>query len=179
MVNRDIGKKEFDCNPFNLDMMYLKDCGECEHTTKKDVPPEVALAEERTKPGYHPPSGPWDSSLYQRDPLLLQSVKSVTDAFDAKEADDLLNVMRILGAFKAKEIDTMRKALRRSPDALGDWLDALSKSGEVARKAIINDPTFGSFALLSGAEQKTHGINEDEVEEEDDDDDDDDEDDEE
>jgi flavocytochrome c len=176
MVNRDIGKKEFDCNPFNLDMMYLKDCGECEHTTKKDVPPEVALAEERTKPGYHPPSGPWDASLYQRDPLLLQSVKSVTDAFDAKEADDLLNVMRILGTIKTKEIETIREALRRSPDALGDWLDVLAKSGEVARQAIINDPSFASFALLSKTEQKPGAQDGDDGDIDDDDDDDDDDD---
>ena len=178
MVNRDIGKKEFDCNPFNLDMMYLKDCGECEHTTKKDVPPEVALAEERTKPGYHPPSGPWDSSLYQRDPLLLQSVKSVTDAFDAKEADDLLNAMRILGAVNAKDIEGIRGAIRKSPDQLGDWLDILAKSGEVARKAIVNDPTYSSFSLLSKESEKENDSNVDEEEEEEEEEDDDDDDDE-
>eukprot|EP00618_Florenciella_parvula_P036072 CAMPEP_0119474524 /NCGR_PEP_ID=MMETSP1344-20130328/5743_1 /TAXON_ID=236787 /ORGANISM="Florenciella parvula, Strain CCMP2471" /LENGTH=583 /DNA_ID=CAMNT_0007507845 /DNA_START=43 /DNA_END=1794 /DNA_ORIENTATION=- len=29
MVNRDTGKPIHDCNPFALDLLYLKDCGEC------------------------------------------------------------------------------------------------------------------------------------------------------
>ena len=30
MVNADIGKPQIDCNPFKIDLMYLKDCGGCE-----------------------------------------------------------------------------------------------------------------------------------------------------
>jgi hypothetical protein len=31
MVNVDTGKSHYhDCSPFNLDLQYLKDCGECE-----------------------------------------------------------------------------------------------------------------------------------------------------
>ena len=38
LVNRDIGKKQFDCSPFKIDLMYLKDCGGCEVKPKNGVP---------------------------------------------------------------------------------------------------------------------------------------------
>ena len=72
MVNKDIGHKQFDCNPFHLDMEYLKDCGECE--VVKNDGTDTSKALEKAKSGYHPETGPWDSSLYQRDPLLLSSI---------------------------------------------------------------------------------------------------------
>ena len=38
LVNRDIGKKQFDCSPFKIDLMYLKDCGGCEVKPKNGIP---------------------------------------------------------------------------------------------------------------------------------------------
>mmetsp|Transcript_39813 Transcript_39813/g.54210 ORF Transcript_39813/g.54210 Transcript_39813/m.54210 type:complete len:249 (-) Transcript_39813:225-971(-) len=35
MVNLDTGKPAHDCTPFNLDLQYLKDCGECEPSQGK------------------------------------------------------------------------------------------------------------------------------------------------
>lgn len=35
MVNLDTGKPAHDCTPFNLDLQYLKDCGECEPSKGK------------------------------------------------------------------------------------------------------------------------------------------------
>jgi hypothetical protein len=138
MVNKDIGKKQFDCNPFKLDMEYLKDCGECE-VVKVKPGDAKSLAAEKAKSGYHATSGPWDSSLYQRDPLLLSSVTTVTDAWEAKDADDMLTAMKILGVVDKKKYETLKIKLREGPDARNDMLDMLADAVMVAKDAVLKD----------------------------------------
>ena len=138
MVNKDIGKKQFDCNPFKLDMEYLKDCGECE-VVKVKPGDAKSLAAEKAKSGYHATSGPWDSSLYQRDPLLLSSVTSVTDAWEAKDADDMLTAMKILGVVDKKKYEALKIKLREGPDARNDMLDMLADAVMVAKDAVLKD----------------------------------------
>jgi cytochrome b involved in lipid metabolism len=137
MVNKDIGHQQFDCNPFHLDMEYLKDCGECE-VVKNDGSATSLLAE-KAKSGYHPETGPWDSSLYQRDPLLLSSITSVTDAWEAKEADDMLTAMYTLGVIDKKKFQTIRERLRMGADERNNWLDTLTDAVTIAKKAIMKD----------------------------------------
>ena len=141
MVNKDIGHKQFDCNPFHLDMEYLKDCGECEVVKVTPGDAKSALAE-KAKSGYHADSGPWDSSLYQRDPLLLSSVTSVTDAWEAKDADDMLNAMQILGVVNKKEFQHLRKLLRNGADERNKWLDVFTDAVTVAKDAIMKDSSY-------------------------------------
>ena len=83
IVNKDIGKPLFDCTPINLDMMYLKNCGECEVEKKgeKKVP-------EHMMSGYHPHSGPWDHHIYMRDPPLLSTVTKKGQLWSVKQALD-------------------------------------------------------------------------------------------
>jgi len=144
MVNKDIGKKLFDCNPFHLDLEYLKDCGECEVVKVKPGDAKAA-ALEKTKSGYHATSGPWDSSLYQRDPLLLSSVKSVTDAWEAKDADDMLSAMKIMGIVDKKVYADLRSQLRQGPDARNKWLDVLTDAVTVAKDAILKDASYNAM----------------------------------
>jgi flavocytochrome c len=137
MVNKDIGHKQFDCNPFHLDMEYLKDCGECE--VVKNDGTDASKALEKAKSGYHPETGPWDSSLYQRDPLLLSSITSVTDAWEAKDADDMLQAMKTLGIVDKKTFQQLRDRLRLGVDARNDMLDVLTDAMMVAKKAVMAD----------------------------------------
>ena len=98
-----------------------------------------SLAAEKAKSGYHATSGPWDSSLYQRDPLLLSSVTSVTDAWEAKDADDMLTAMKILGVVDKKKYEALKIKLREGPDARNDMLDMLADAGMVAKDAVLKD----------------------------------------
>ena len=91
IVNKDIGKPLFDCTPINLDMMYLKNCGECEVEKKgeKKVP-------EHMMSGYHPHSGPWDHHIYMRDPPLLSSVTKKGQLWSVKQALDNAELLATL-----------------------------------------------------------------------------------
>merc|ERR1712166_231276 len=148
MVNKDIGHKQFDCNPFHLDMEYLKDCGECEVVKVKPGDAKAA-ALEKAKSGYHATSGPWDSSLYQRDPLLLSSVTSVTDAWEAKDADDMLTAMKTLGVVNKKVYTILRERLRLGPDERNKWLDVLTDAVTVAKKSILADASGNDLNAAS------------------------------
>lgn len=75
MVNLDTGKKAHDCTPFTLDLLYLKDCGECEPSKKGDA---VGDAAEADKP-YTAES--FDARLYAKDDVQLMS--ELSEAMDA------------------------------------------------------------------------------------------------
>merc|ERR1711968_253613 len=75
IVNADIGKPQVSCNSFQIDLMYLKDCGECEVAPPPDADGSTNAFDETTKSGYHAPIGPWDAEIYRRDQVLLESVK--------------------------------------------------------------------------------------------------------
>jgi flavocytochrome c len=110
IVNRDIGKPLFDCTPIVLDMMYLKNCGECEVEPKgkKKVDP-------KTLSGYHPTSGPWDYEFYLPAPELLGSITKKSDLWKAKkvvEMSELLSTLKV-----AKNVTAVRAALLSGPQS--------------------------------------------------------------
>jgi len=81
MVNLDTGKNyQHDCTPFNLDLQYLKDCGECEgpgadkKAREMDIKGRggVSVASEREV---------FDARLYAKDVAQLEA-----EASEAKEA---------------------------------------------------------------------------------------------
>merc|ERR1711871_1846132 len=99
MVNRDIGKPEFNCDPFHLDLEYLQDCGECEwHPPKKDASGKLLYPKDdpTKKSGYHATSGPWDALLYSSEPSALIHAKDPTSITGAKDVINLANVVGTL-----------------------------------------------------------------------------------
>jgi len=133
MVNRDIGKPEFNCDPFHLDLEYLQDCGECEwHPPKKDADGNIKPEEDPTKKsGYHPTSGPWDALLYSADPAALINAKDATGVGDAKDALGLARAAATInewfGVFSEKEIRELSSAaaLATSPEEREDVIQRL------------------------------------------------------
>lgn len=113
MVNADIGKPQIDCNPFKIDLMYLKDCGGCE--VKPKGGDKGIVVDETKRSGYHPPTGPWDSEIYRRDPALLQSVTGETDAWETKDLVELVDAMDVMRrwfrVFKKKDIRRLKKEI--------------------------------------------------------------------
>jgi len=129
LVNVDLGKPQTDCTPFAIDMMYLKDCGECEVKKPKIENGKEVFAEGETKPsGYHEYLGPWDVEIYRRDPQLLFSVKDNTDAFETKdliEMYDAFDVMRKwFRTFTYAEMAALREKIRDASDR-GGVIDAI------------------------------------------------------
>jgi flavocytochrome c len=81
IVNVDLGKEQVECSAFGIDIMYLKDCGECEVKKPDDVA-EMELFTGGTG-GYDSYyAGPWDSDIYGRGDGLLNSVADSTDAWE-------------------------------------------------------------------------------------------------
>ncbi len=113
MVNADIGKPQIDCNPFKIDLMYLKDCGGCE--VKPKGGDKGIVVDETKRSGYHAPTGPWDAEIYRRDPALLQTVKGETDAWETKDLVELVDAMDVMRkwfrVFKKKEIKKLKKEI--------------------------------------------------------------------
>mmetsp|Transcript_39897 Transcript_39897/g.80476 ORF Transcript_39897/g.80476 Transcript_39897/m.80476 type:complete len:158 (+) Transcript_39897:455-928(+) len=85
MVNVDTGKAHFhDCSPFNLDLQYLKDCGECEGPgAPKAATPQGASASavDAAAPQV------FDGRLYAKDEAqLLSEMSEAMDALSGKMA---------------------------------------------------------------------------------------------
>eukprot|EP00944_MAST-04C_sp_MAST-4C-sp1_P004750 g4750.t1 len=134
MVNADIGKPQIDCNPFKIDLMYLKDCGGCE--VKPKGGDKGIVVDETKRSGYHPPTGPWDSEIYRRDPALLQSVTGETDAWETKDLVELVDAMDVMRrwfrVFKKKDIKKLKKEIHMQ-DKRKLWM---KKMDEIFRPAI-------------------------------------------
>jgi len=82
MVNRDTGKPIHDCNPFGLDLLYLKDCGECEPEKKKKAAEEGEITADT-----------FDARLYAKtDDHLMAEMQEAMDAMaqriDALESEN-------------------------------------------------------------------------------------------
>eukprot|EP00948_MAST-09A_sp_MAST-9A-sp1_P001915 g1915.t1 len=107
MVNRDIGKPEFDCNPFKIDLMYLKNCGECEHKS----PDPNKVIDPRTQSGYHEETGPWNPELYARDTYLLQTIESVTDEWRVLDLLERLDTAKVKGLISRKKYKRLMENL--------------------------------------------------------------------
>ena len=94
--------------------MYLKDCGGCEVKPKGD---KGVVVDETKRSGYHPPTGPWDSEIYRRDPALLQTVKGETDAWETKDLVELVDAMDVMRkwfrVFKKKELKKLKKEIHK------------------------------------------------------------------
>jgi cytochrome b involved in lipid metabolism len=91
IVNKDIGKPLHSCNALELDMMYLKNCGECEVEKKGEAPTDASA-----KSGYHPTTGPWDLDLWMQDQTMLEASKTKADLFKMKRAADLVDSLTML-----------------------------------------------------------------------------------
>ena len=95
IVNADLGKPQQECKAFAIDMMYLKDCGECE--VKK---PAAIAAETELKVGASTSGngdvgylGPWDEAIYRRGDGLLNTVEDATDAWETNDVADLVDAL--------------------------------------------------------------------------------------
>jgi hypothetical protein len=129
IVNVDLGKPQVECNAFQIDMMYLKDCGECE-PVKKTAEVEVNVFEGGSG-GYESfYAGPWDADIYGRGDGLLNSVKDETDADEAKDLAELVDAMDVMRkwfrTFSKKEIRGLQEAMRDGPDKRRQMQDEMS-----------------------------------------------------
>eukprot|EP00949_MAST-11_sp_MAST-11-sp1_P005326 g5326.t1 len=144
MVNRDIGKPEFNCDPFHLDLEYLQDCGECEwHPPKKDASGKLLDPKDdpTKKSGYHATSGPWDALLYSSEPSALIHAKDPTSITGAKDVINLANVVGTLhdwfGVFSGDVVADMKaKAATSTGIDLDDAIDTLESMLKPAVKAL-------------------------------------------
>ena len=92
--------------------------------------------DETKRSGYHPPTGPWDSEIYRRDPALLQSVTGETDAWETKDLVELVDAMDVMRrwfrVFKKKDIKKLKKEIHVQ-DKRKLWM---KKMDEIFRPAI-------------------------------------------
>jgi len=86
IINRDTGNEEFECTPIGLDMVYLKNCGDCQ--VKKKPEGDTAGAEEDED---EHAMLIWDRDLYLQG-ALSAGAQSATDQFSAKELEDMLQL---------------------------------------------------------------------------------------
>lgn len=139
MVNKDTGKPLFDCSPFHLDLLYLKDCGECEHTAKAEK------SNAHNNSGYHASTGSWDASLYATNPLLLQSVHNPTAVWEAKSLDNLLEALLTLNGwfdiFSRKELKAIREEIRSGQEAVEKWTRNLNQRLQPVLSQFVLDGT--------------------------------------
>ncbi|GMI49254.1 hypothetical protein TrCOL_g12838, partial [Triparma columacea] len=139
IVNADLGKEQQDCNAFLVDLMYLKDCGECE--VKKPTL-EVGVEGEVMDPNY---VGPWDAGIYGRGDNMLNSILTEGELWDARDLADLVDAMEVMKrwfrAFNKKEIKRMKEVLvkggkeeregmgKRLTEVVGKALEGMDKEG--------------------------------------------------
>ena len=71
--------------------------------------------------------------------VFLVFSASVTDAWEAKDADDMLQAMKTLGIVDKKTFQQLRDRLRLGVDARNDMLDVLTDAMMVAKKAVMAD----------------------------------------
>ena len=116
IVNGDLGKEQQECSAFQIDMMYLKDCGECE-PVKPTEETEINVFEGGQ--GSHDTfsNGPWDSDIYGRGDGLLNSVTDSTDAWETNDLADLVEAMDTLRkwfrTFSKKEVAGVREEMKK------------------------------------------------------------------
>ena len=178
IVNKDIGKPTMECNAFKIDMMYLKDCGECEIKPK---------AEDNS--GHHDYLGPWDRELYAADPRVLASAPTPSDVWEARDLSRLLDALETMAYFLDVEdeedydvgipgpaaIAMIRRQARTGPAARRRWLRKLVNGVLPAafapgfangRSSKVVERELAAFA--AGGEEGASPANEQEEEEDDD-----------
>jgi FAD-linked sulfhydryl oxidase len=82
IVNRDVGNPEFNCEPITLDMLYLKNCGDCQVKKPKEGDNPLKAEKEALV---------WDHGIF-RAGGLTSKVRGATDQFMASELEELLQV---------------------------------------------------------------------------------------
>ena len=90
IVNKDVGRPLFSCKLLDLDLMYLKNCGECEVVSKKKNAPKdlsalVASAQSS--------DGPWDAEMYIKHPNLLRTAKNPTQLSQVRRTAAALDTL--------------------------------------------------------------------------------------
>lgn len=134
IVNADLGKEQVDCMPFKVDMMYLKDCGECEITKKPGKEEEEEFLEtidsaQQSDVEY---LGPWEAEIYRRDPALFATVGGGTDAWETKDLVEVLEAMDVMRkwfrAFTKEELEIIRGKMMMGEDiSRGEIIDKLDR----------------------------------------------------
>ena len=139
IVNVDLGKEQVECTAFGIDMMYLKDCGECE-PVKKDVEVNVFEGGSGGYDSFY--AGPWDSDIYGRGDGLLNTVVDSNDAWETGDLAELVDSMDVLRkwfrVFSKKEVMGVREEMKKGKesrelvrkkvqDVLGGALEGMQK----------------------------------------------------
>eukprot|EP00941_MAST-03F_sp_MAST-3F-sp1_P006030 g6030.t1 len=109
IVNKDIGKPLFECTNMNLDMMYLRNCGECS-VERKDA--DGNKIDPSLLSGYHPHTGPWDLPLYVRDPKMLSSTTRTTNLWKNRQTAELIDILVDLKVISETEKSSMATKLQ-------------------------------------------------------------------
>ncbi|GMH65377.1 hypothetical protein TL16_g04186 [Triparma laevis f. inornata] len=155
IVNVDLGKPQQECRAFAIDMMYLKDCGECEVTKSLEVGAGGEVGSVLDSGGGVGVGsgvqylGPWDEKIYRRGDSLLNTVSTETDAWETNDVADLIDALDVMRkwwrVFDRKDIEGLREELRggskqrkalskRITRAMRDVMDAVD--GEVKAKVL-------------------------------------------
>jgi FAD-linked sulfhydryl oxidase len=129
IVNRDLGKPLFDCAPLALDLMYLKDCGECS-LKPEDIGDDGEAS--------HCDGGPWDAALYAAFPRLLQSTPTRTALIKAKQKASAIELLVRLKVIKTHQRDALESKLSgpRGDALLKKVRAALSTAKAALKKAL-------------------------------------------
>mmetsp|Transcript_8564 Transcript_8564/g.15545 ORF Transcript_8564/g.15545 Transcript_8564/m.15545 type:complete len:879 (-) Transcript_8564:91-2727(-) len=141
IVNVDLGKPQQECKAFAIDMMYLKDCGECEVTKPLEVSAGGDVLEEKEGGGGGGVQylGPWDEKIYRRGDSLLNTVSTENDAWETNDVADLVEALDVMRkwwrVFDKRDIEGLREEL-------------LQGSGE--RKALSKRITRGLRDVMDG-----------------------------
>jgi len=97
--NQELGKPQFDCNPFKLDLIYLKDCGECKLDPK-------------TGEIYGGTGGIWNAELWAKDPADYRDIKSQAEMWKKEELEELLTKATDYNILPAKKVKKIREAIQ-------------------------------------------------------------------
>ena len=102
------------------------------------------FAEGEAKPsGYHEYLGPWDAEIYRRDPLLLQSVKDNTDAWETKDLVEMYAAFDVMKkwfrTFSNKEMEDLKDKIRDTHgQGRGDIINSIDSLLRPAMQTVKN-----------------------------------------
>lgn len=113
IVNKQTGKPTFDCDPLQLDLMYLRDCTECK---EKSEPGEV-----------HKKAVAWSASLYAKDPAEFQALGgNQQEVYEASELNNLLEMAMQYNILSKKKHDQMKRKAEEGEKAAAEVVSTLT-----------------------------------------------------
>jgi hypothetical protein len=127
IINRDTGNEEFECTPIGLDMVYLKNCGDCQVKKKPeagDAAGEAGEAEEEEHAMLV-----WDRELYVNG-ALSAGVQSATDQFSANELEEMLQVAIQFHILSAEDAQAVRARVAAGESSFDQEIGVLEPSVE-------------------------------------------------